>query len=149
MDKKYMTYCGLYCGNCAVKVKVEPLALALYEEMKKAGFEEIVHYMPGGDGFWPFLKEMAMGGVCTSCREGRGNPGCAVRICALEKSVETCAFCSEYPCEIFTRYFEGYPILRHDNALLRDEGLEAWAQLQDERQAQGFTYSEEKQTYLQ
>ena len=24
MNKEYICYCGLYCGNCAVKVKVEP-----------------------------------------------------------------------------------------------------------------------------
>ena len=37
MKKKYICYCGLYCGNCAVKVKVEPAAKILYEEIKKSG----------------------------------------------------------------------------------------------------------------
>ena len=143
MDKNYCCYCGLYCENCAVKVKVEPAAKVLYSEMKKAGFEEIIHMIPGGDGFWPFLKSMAEEGVCISCREGSGNPGCAVRICAKEKGVEMCALCESYPCEIFTRYFEGYPILKHDNALLREEGIDAWQKLQEERQARGFTYSEQ------
>ena len=51
MDKKYACYCGLYCENCAVKVKVEPAAKVLYEEMRAAGFEEIISYIPGGEGF--------------------------------------------------------------------------------------------------
>lgn len=29
MDRKYSCYCGLYCENCAVKVKVEPAAKVL------------------------------------------------------------------------------------------------------------------------
>ena len=30
MDRKYSCYCGLYCENCAVKVKVEPAAKVLF-----------------------------------------------------------------------------------------------------------------------
>ena len=143
MDKKYSCYCGLYCENCAVKVKVEPASKVLYEEMKNAGFEDIIHFIPDGDKFWSFLKGMAVDGVCVSCKEGSGNPGCAVRMCAKEKNVEMCALCESYPCELFARYFEGYPVLKHDNALLREEGTEAWAKLQDERMAKGFTYAGE------
>ena len=144
MDKKFACHCGLYCENCAVKAKVEPASKVLYEEMKKAGFEEIIHFIPGGDGFWPFLKGMAVDGVCISCREGSGNPGCAVRICAKEKGVEMCALCDSYPCEKFDKFFEGYPMLKHDNALLLDEGMDAWSKFQDERRAKGFTYSDKK-----
>ena len=144
MNKKYMCYCGLYCENCAVKVKVEPASKVLYVEMQKAGFEEIIHFIPDGDKFWAFLKGMAIDGVCVSCKEGSGNPGCAVRICAKEKGVEICALCESYPCELFARYFEGYPMLKRDNAVLREQGMETWAKLQDERQAKGFTYADEK-----
>ena len=144
MDKKYICYCGLYCENCAVKVKVAPAAKALFQEMKKAGFEEIIPMIPGGEAFWPFLKGMAEDGVCSSCRDGSGNPGCAVRICAKEKDVEMCALCSSYPCEQFAAYFAGYPGLRQDNDLLRIQGMEAWAKLQDDRRAGGWTYADEK-----
>ena len=144
MGNKYNCYCGLYCNNCAVKVKVEPAAKVLYDEMKKAGFEEIVNMIPGGAEFWPFLKNMAEQGVCISCREGSGNPGCAVRLCAKEKNVEMCALCESYPCELFTRYFESYPVLKHDNALLREKGFDAWLKFQTERQARGYTYADEK-----
>ena len=133
MDRKYSCYCGLYCANCAVKTKVQPAAIVLFDEMKNAGFAEIVHMIPGGDAFWPFLQDMAENGVCVSCREGSGNPGCAVRICAKEKGVEMCALCESYPCELFKRYFEGYPHLVRDNEVLRDEGWDAWARLQDGR----------------
>ena len=59
MDRKYICYCGLYCENCAVKSKILPAGAKLYEEMKKAGFEEIISFIPGGKEFWPFLKNIA------------------------------------------------------------------------------------------
>jgi hypothetical protein len=143
MDKKYTCYFGLYCENCAVMVKVAPAAKVLYNEMKKAGFEDIISFIPEGVGFWSFLKGMAEDGVCVSCRDGSGNPGCAVRVCAREKGVDMCAFCEAYPCEKFIAFIEGYPVLEQDNALLRDKGWNAWAELQDKRRAEGYAYSEE------
>ena len=142
MDEKYACYCGLCCENCAVRAKINPAAKILYNEMKAAGFEEIVHFLPNGDAFWPFLKDMAENGTCTSCREGSGNPGCAVRICAKDRGVEMCALCEDYPCGHFDAFFKGYPILKQDNALLREKGMEAWLKLQDGRHASGFTYNE-------
>jgi len=124
--------------------KIEPAAKVLHEEMKKAGFEDIIHFLPGGDGFWQFLTGMTEDGICVSCRDGSGNPGCAVRVCAKEKGVEMCAFCQDYPCDGFAAFFEGYPILEHDNALLREKGWDAWAALQDERQAAGYTYADHR-----
>ena len=144
MKEKYICYCGLYCENCAVMVKVAPAAKTLYEEMQNAGFEDIVGLIPGGDDFWLFLKGMAIGGVCASCREGGGNPGCKVRLCAKEKGVQVCALCAEYPCGLFEDFFAGYPVLREDNALLREKGLEAWGAMQDARKANGYIYTANK-----
>ena len=142
MEKKYTCYCGLYCGNCAVKAKIEPSAQVLLEEMKKAGFDEIVKFIPGGKEFWPFLENMATAGLCVSCRDGSGNPDCAVRKCAEEKSVEMCALCDSYPCDAFNDFFRTYPLLRQDNSVLREQGYEAWAKIHDERRAKGFVYSQ-------
>ena len=142
MDNKYVCYCGLYCGNCAVKVKVEPAARVLYGEMKAAGFEDVISFIPGGDGFWPFLKGMADDGMCVSCQDGGGDPGCAIRICAREKGVGMCALCGEYPCEKMADMLRRLSVLERDNALLRDKGREAWAQLQDERRKKGFIYAD-------
>ena len=142
MNKKYMCYCGIYCENCAVKAKVEPASKVLYEEMKKAGFEDIINFIPDGEGFWRFLKSVSQEGACISCQEGSGNPGCVVRICAKEKGIEMCALCQEYPCDKFYEYFKGYPVLEHDNDILRKDGLDKWAEMQNERKEKGFTYSD-------
>jgi len=144
MDKKYSCYCGLYCENCAVKVKIEPAAKILQEEMKKGGFEEIIQFIPGGDKFWSFLKSMVNPGICVSCRDGGGNPECAVRICAKEKGIEMCALCKEYPCDKINVFFKNYPVLENDNLLLKEKGMEAWSHLLDERKKKGFTYRDEK-----
>ena len=143
MDERYICYCGLYCENCAVLAKLGPAAKVLYNEMKAAGLEEHIHHIPGGDGFWPFLKHMAEVGMCVSCREGSGDPGCAVRICAKSKNIELCALCESYPCEILGELLKKLPFIERDNALIREKGLEAWAKLQDERRARGFVYQDE------
>lgn len=140
MDKQYICYCGLYCENCAVKARIDPAAKILYKEMKTAGFEEIIHLIPGGAGFWPFLKDMAENGTCTSCCEGSGIPDCAVRICAKEKGVEMCAECKEYPCGHIEEFYHGHPFVKKDNDLIREKGREAWSKLQDERMSDGFVY---------
>jgi len=142
MDRKFACYCGLCCLNCAVKVKVEPAAKVLYDEMKSAGFEEVIAFIPGGEGFWPFLKAMADNGMCISCQDGGGDPGCAVRVCAREKGVEMCAFCTDYPCDKLNVFLCRNPVLENDNALLRDEGWDAWASLQERRLESGYTYQE-------
>ena len=140
MNSEYICYCGFYCENCAVKVKVEPAAKILYNEMKKAGYEDVMNHLPDGDKFWSFLKGMAVDGACVSCKAGSGDPYCAIRACAKEKGVEMCALCDSYPCELFNNYFGAYPILLSDNAILREKGTGEWSKLQDERMASGFTY---------
>jgi len=140
MNSEYICYCGFYCENCAVKVKVEPAAKNLYKEMKKAGYEDVMDHLPDGDKFWSFLKGMAVDGVCISCKAGSGDPNCAIRACAIEKGVEMCALCNSYPCELFNKYFGEYPLLLSDNAILREKGMDEWSKLQDGRMASGFTY---------
>jgi len=112
--------------------------------MKKAGFEDVINFIPGGEGFWPFLKGLAEDGACVSCKDGSGNPGCAIRICAKDKGIDMCAFCGDYPCDKFAAFMEvsvGYSVLEEDNALLRDKGWNTWLELQAKRRAAGFTYS--------
>ena len=144
MEKKYTTYCGLYCGNCAVKARLVPAAKNLHEEMINAGFADVMQYIPDGEGFWKLLRTLAENTFCVSCREGGGNPGCRIRKCAQEKGIEMCAFCKEYPCGLFDDFKEGYPGLMQDNILLRDKGIGIWGAMQDERRNRDYTYTDEK-----
>jgi hypothetical protein len=140
MDRKYICYCGLYCGNCRIIAKINPAAKVLYDEMIASGLESVINFIPGGDGFWPFLKDLAEDRTFTSCIEGCGDPSCAIRLCAKEKGIEMCAMCVSYPCGHFNDFLKAHPLLEHDNSLLREKGFEAWSELQDDRRARGFVY---------
>jgi hypothetical protein len=141
MDKKYMCYCGLYCENCKVKAEIGPAAAVLYGKMEEMGFGGIIAMIPNGEGFWKFLTDLAEDRFCISCRDGGGDPACKIRICAREKGIEMCALCKEYPCELLRgNYLERVHMLKEDNILLRDQGIEKWAKLQDKRKKKGIVY---------
>jgi len=142
MERKYICYCGFYCECCVVKARIRPAAQNLLDEMKRGGFENFIEHIPGGSEFWPFLKNMAEEGLCISCRENGGDPGCAIRNCAKNRGVDMCALCDDYPCGHFTPY-EQYSVLFADNKVLREKGIEEWSKMQDERVAKGFCYSDE------
>ena len=142
MNKEFTCYCGLSCELCAVKVKVFPAAKTLYQEMVKTGFDSIVKTVPDGNAFWGFLEVFKENWACTSCRDGSGNPECKIRICALEKSVEMCAFCNDYPCDKISSFDAHYPNLKNDNDLLRCNGWDAWSKLLKERQKDEYTYTD-------
>ncbi len=55
-----------------------------------------------------------------------------------------CAVCENYPCEHFIELMKGCPIVKQDNELYCEKGMEAWGKLQDERIADGFVYKGEK-----
>jgi hypothetical protein len=145
MDERYICYCGLYCGNCIIKARIVPAAEKLLGEMRKAGFEGIIQFIPGGDGFWQFLKDTAENRMFITCREGCGDPGCAIRMCAKEKNIDVCALCESYPCEHLAGILKKHPLMAQDNLLIKEKGMEAWAKLQDERRAKGFVFGEQKQ----
>jgi len=143
MDSEYVCYCGFYCECCVVKARIGPAAQNLHKEMKNGGFEDYIKYIPGGNEFWPFLKNMSEKGLCISCKEGGGDPGCNIRNCAKEKDIEMCALCTDYPCNYFEPFKES-KILFADNEVLREKGLEEWSKMQDERVAKKFCYSDVK-----
>jgi hypothetical protein len=146
MDKRYVCYCGLYCEHCLIRAKVYPAAKNLHDEMSRAGFDQFINFVPGGDCFWPFLKDLADDKMFVSCQEGCGDPGCKIRICAKEKGMEVCALCESYPCDNFGDFLTRYPLLARDNLLIREKGFEAWSKLQDERRARGFILQDEDQS---
>jgi len=140
MNKKYVCYCGMYCENCVVKAQVEPASIVLHDIINRAGFEEVAHNNPDGARFLRFLKLISEKGACTLCHNGSGNPVCAVRVCAKEKEIDMCAFCDDYPCDKLNDFFKVYPVLKDDNDLLREKGMEKWIQMQEERKENGYVY---------
>ncbi len=97
MDTEYICYCGLYCENCIIKVKVEPSAKILHQQMRDAGFEYFINAIPSGEAFWGFLKNMSEAGVCVSCRKGSGDPNCPIRLCAQGKTLTSAPCVTSIP----------------------------------------------------
>ena len=99
--------CGLYCGGClafaggAIRNHARALRDLLgpnfdaYAKRMEAMNPVLCHY----EGFADLLDFLSQGS-CKGCREGgclMGN--CGVRTCALEREMDFCGLCPDFPCE--------------------------------------------------
>jgi len=82
MSNELIAYCGLYCGACSFKTA--------YEERDR----EHLLRMPAKYDRW---KEAPLE-ACPGCRLENRCGKCAIRDCAIEKRVEHCGLCGEFPC---------------------------------------------------
>jgi len=75
MNTELIAYCGLYCGACD-----------WHMSFPKAGTEEIA-------------PDALKRGTCPGCRDKANICGfCGIKKCAVEKGLEFCGKCREYPC---------------------------------------------------
>jgi len=140
-DLEQVTYCGLYCGLCSQRNRIPRLAGGLRESMHKEGWDQWGNGIPGFEGFWSFLNNLADSESRCSCRSGQcGPPFCAIRKCAPEKGVEACPFCDEYPCDRILGLAKGYVTMLGDGKRMNQIGLDAWIEEQEERRKTGFAY---------
>jgi len=91
-----LSYCGLVCEGC-------PILWATREEdpdKQKMIRVEIARMLKEEFGQEEKLEDMA---DCDGCKGGgrlfSGCKDCEVRNCAIERGVETCGHCNDYPCE--------------------------------------------------
>ena len=75
------------------------------------------------------LCTMRLGGHCPGC--GQGNRPCRVGCCAMERGVEYCFECPDYPCELYDRVDEYDSFITHlnqkaDMAKAQAIGIEAY-----------------------
>ena len=140
-DLTQVTYCGLYCGLCSQRNRIPPRAGSLQEAMRKEGWNLWGNEIPGFKEFWSFLKGLAEAESRCSCREGTcGPPFCGIRKCARKKGIEICTFCGDYPCHRIQGLAKGYMTLLADGRRMKEIGVEAWIQEQEERRKTGFAY---------
>ena len=99
-----IAYCGLNCVTC-------PIYLATREkdpEKQRQMREQIVIAIR------KYLGEEKRVEDITDCDGCKGQTGrlysdcrkCQIRKCASEKSIENCAYCSEYACEKLKHFFD-------------------------------------------
>jgi hypothetical protein len=149
-DGHLISYCGLYCGHCFSRTHIAPTATKLKDYMRRQGFETFGPYMPNFKEFWKFTTVLIDAEGCPGCGKNGGNPSCEIRICAREREIISCPLCEEYPCAKFSWLpaSENYPMLAKDNLYLKENGLDAWIEMQINRRLQGFTYVEEREKHL-
>ncbi len=99
--------CGLFCGGCLAfeggPIRSHARALAgllgpnfgVYAERLSEMNPVLGHYPAFAD-----MLEFLARGSCRGCREGGcllGN--CGARACALERGIDFCGLCPDFPCE--------------------------------------------------
>lgn len=140
-DLRLVTYCGLYCGLCALNCRIPERARALRDAMQKEGYEHWGQDFPGFRAFWQFLGGLAESESTCSCREDTcGAPFCAIRKCARERNVDICVSCDDYPCRRIEALAQGYPTLLADGRRMKEVGIDAWIEEQEARARTGFAY---------
>jgi hypothetical protein len=109
--------------------------------MQKEGYQFWANEIPNFKEFWAFLSDTANSESRCSYRSGVcGAPFCGIRKCALQKKVVTCPFCESYPCNKILGLAKGYVNLLADAQRMKEIGIDAWVQEQEERRKTGFAY---------
>jgi hypothetical protein len=144
MDRRQLVgYCGIYCGLCDQHTRIPDRATALAESLHKADFEEWGHSLSGFQEFWSLLNQLKEVEDDRCCRTGKcGAPFCAARKCAIERQVEVCPHCQDYPCERLRAFAKGEPLLLADGQRMVEIGLDAWVEEQEARREAGFCYAD-------
>ncbi|MDP4208769.1 MAG: DUF3795 domain-containing protein [Bacteroidota bacterium] len=96
MMNSMFAYCGLTCDNC-------PIYLATWEPDKERQQAMRVSIAQICREIYGMNLQPSDINDCDGCRaiSGRlffGCSNCAIRQCASEKAIESCAFCEKYPC---------------------------------------------------
>ena len=108
MASEMIAYCGLNCITC-------PIYLATREknpEEQRQKREQIVIAIKKYLGEEKRVEDIT---DCDGCKaqSGRlysGCQKCQIRECAMQKHLENCAYCRQYPCEKLTRFFDSEDI---------------------------------------
>ena len=82
------------------------------------------------------LCTMRLGGHCPGC--GQGNRPCKIARCAMQRGVEYCFECPDYPCALYDRAGEYDSFITHlnqraDMAKAQKIGIEAYTAEQEEK----------------
>jgi hypothetical protein len=140
-ELKLVTFCGLYCGLCAMRARIPKQATALKTSLSAEGIEYWGKNMKDYQEFWGFLSRLSEPDTsCPGCRQGGGYPGCEIRKCAQQKKIEICPMCADYPCDRIKQLGRRYPTLIADGKRLKEISSEKWIKEQEKRALTGFAY---------
>ncbi|MBA7678894.1 hypothetical protein ES703_87173 [subsurface metagenome] len=134
-DKRYTSYCGLYCLDCIPSNKklfstikelenlLADLQVGKYVEIKSKKNEIYKEYPK----FIEVLQEIGKLESFAPCREGC-KPNCKIRECVLNRNYEGCWECNNHRnCELLQPLKEIHPSLEYHLELIQKDGLENWS----------------------
>ena len=112
-----ISYCGLSCRTCPIYLASKETNEINKKEMINGIIRECKeHY--GIEYNFEDINE------CDGCKSlsGRIFSGClkcTVRACAIQKGVENCVYCEDYPCDNLNELFEAAPEAKKSLDLLQ------------------------------
>ena len=83
MASPLVAFCGLYCGACSFKLAADE--------------NDIMHVAAMPQCYDQYKSEIPE--KCPGCRLENKCGQCAIRDCAIDKRIDYCSHCSDFPCE--------------------------------------------------
>jgi hypothetical protein len=119
MQFRYDTYCGIYCGACAV--------INAIKSDKLDDFAKKHNYKP---------DELECYG-CKITQTAATKDRCGFLDCAINKGIEFCFECDEYPCDKLKAFKEDkhphHSAIFKNSERIKEIGIEPWFSEQENR----------------
>ncbi|HOD15169.1 MAG TPA: DUF3795 domain-containing protein [Spirochaetota bacterium] len=133
----YDSYCGIYCGSCDILISyktgiMRKLAI-FWNESTVRKFQKITGAVQTNQ---PYAVQ------CHGCKSDQlfiNCSSCKIRECAINKKVEHCFECAEYPCKYINNFQKGDVVLSHlknnraNLEFIKKNGVQAWLADQEKK----------------
>ena len=121
MASELVSICGLYCGACSFRI---------------AAMENDKNHIDSMPSVYDHVKNLPLE-FCPGCRLENKCGECAIRDCAMERKVDYCSKCGDFPCNRISAFSkDGKP--HHEEilqnfALLESLGETRWLEYMAEK----------------
>jgi predicted RNA-binding Zn-ribbon protein involved in translation (DUF1610 family) len=114
MDKiRHLAYCGLYCGACSSMIAYEI-------DLKDNSASDSL------------IPESEL--PCPGC-DSKYQKNCEFVLCNQRHQTNSCAFCSEYPCEMIIKFkdeeYEHHQVVLNNLDRIKEVGEDMWLKEQE------------------
>lgn len=134
----YDSYCGIYCGACDIMQAYQTGRTTRFTSFLKESTVKAIHRAMGlkYDDSRPF--ELS----CQGCKTGSLFVNCSVceiRKCAIERNIDHCVDCGDYPCPLFSEWQKMGLFLPHLKEApgsldaIQSRGVNRWLSEQEKR----------------
>jgi len=127
--KDQIGFCGIWCGSCLGGNGAIHELTTRYERIIKQSQPALEKYAPKEFNFETLMKQLVYVQAmpsCPGCRKGGGDPGCKVRLCALNRSVTYCSECEQLStCKNFEELEKSNSKIKEDLIEMKTKGQAA------------------------